>query len=99
MYLYVTSAVVLGSSFRNNPSRENSIPPGIKISSNQSPTNLMVDIIDFNTGTIIIGEDTIEAKEEELLEYIIKDLSGEELPAAVRISKDDFIPWKRSVSL
>lgn len=77
----------------------NPIAPVIKISSNQALTDRMGDIIDFNTGTIVTGEDTIEAKAEELLEYIIKVASGEELPAAVRLGQDDFIPWKRGMSL
>ena len=59
----------------------------------------MKDIIDFNTGTIITGEDTIESKGEELLEYIIQVASGAVVPAAVRLGQEDFIPWKRGISL
>ena len=56
-------------------------------------------MIDVNAGTVISGEDTIESKGEELLDYIIKVASGEEIPNAVRLSHDDFIPWKRDISL
>ncbi len=77
----------------------NPIAPVIKMSSNNALTERMKDIVDFNTGTIITGEDTIESKGEELLEYIIKVASGEEIPAAVRLGQDDFIPWKRGISL
>lgn len=77
----------------------NPAAPVIKVSSNNALTEKMKDIIDFNTGTIITGEDTIESKGEELLEYIIKVASGEEVPAAVRLGQDDFIPWKRGISL
>ena len=77
----------------------NPIAPVIKMSSNNVLTEKMQDLIDFNTGTIITGEDTIESKGEELLDYIIKVASGEEIPAAVRLAQDDFIPWKRGISL
>ena len=77
----------------------NPVAPVVKISSNNALSKKMSDIIDFNTGTVITGEDTIESKGEELLEYIIKVASGEEVPAAVRLAQDDFIPWKRGISL
>ncbi len=77
----------------------NPIAPVIKISSNHALTNRMKDIIDFNAGTIITGEDTIETKGEELLEYIIQVASGEKVTAATRLGQDDFIPWKRGISL
>ncbi len=77
----------------------NPVAPVIKISSNNVLSEKMKDIIDFNTGTIITGEATIESKGEELLEYIIKVASGEEIPAAVRLGQEDFIPWKRGISL
>jgi altronate hydrolase len=36
---------------------------------------------------------------EEILEYCIKAACGEVIPKAVRLNQDDFIPWKRGVSL
>ncbi len=77
----------------------NPVAPVIKVSSNNALAQRMPDIIDFNAGTIITGEDTIETKGEEMLEYIIKVASGEATPHAVRLGQDDFIPWKRGVSL
>ncbi len=77
----------------------NPIAPVIKVSSNNTLSERMKDIIDFNAGSIITGEDTIETKGEALLEYIIKVASGEETTAAVRLGQDDFIPWKRGISL
>lgn len=77
----------------------NPIAPVIKVASNTMLYNRMPDIIDINTGTIISGEDTIETKGAEILEYIIKVASGEALPQAVRLGQDDFIPWKRGISL
>lgn len=77
----------------------NPVAPVIKMSSNTTLSKRMKDIIDFDTGTIITGEDTIESKGEELLEYLIEVASGEETPAAVRLGQEDFIPWKRGMSL
>ena len=77
----------------------NPVAPTIKISSNTELYKRMNDVIDVNAGTIISGEDTIETKGEEILEKIIAIASGELIPHAVRLGQDDFIPWKRGVSL
>lgn len=77
----------------------NPIAPVIKIATNTALARRMPDIIDFNTGTIIEGEETIEESGERLLEYVIAVASGETEVAAVRHGQDDFIPWKRGVSL
>ena len=77
----------------------NPVCPVIKISSNTDLYERMNDIIDINTGTIISGEDTIETKGAEILDYIIKVASGEEIPHSVALGQDDFIPWKRGISL
>lgn len=77
----------------------NAVAPTLKISSNSALAKRMSDIIDIDTGTIITGEDTIESKGEEILEFIIQTASGEYTPRAVALGQDDFIPWKRGVSL
>lgn len=77
----------------------NPIASVIKISSNTILYNKMHDIIDINTGTIIEGEETIEQAGERILEYVIKAASGEVDVASVKNEHDDFIPWKRGVSL
>ncbi len=77
----------------------NPVAPVIKVSTNNRLHQKMADIIDVNAGTIITGEDTIESKGMELLEYIIQVASGKATPHAVRLGQDDFIPWKRGVSL
>lgn len=59
----------------------------------------MRDIIDLNMGTIIDGEETIEQAGARVLDYVIAVASGEIEVAAVRHGQDDFIPWKRGVSL
>ena len=77
----------------------NPIAPTIKMATNNKLTRQMSDLIDINAGTIVTGEDTIQTKGEELLDYIIQVASGEKTPNAVRLGQDDFIPWKRGVSL
>ena len=77
----------------------NPIVPVIKISSNNKLAERMPDIIDFNTGSVITGEKSIEEMGEELLEYIISVASGEQQTKAQQLGQDDFIPWKRGVSL
>ena len=73
--------------------------PVIKVSTNTPLFNKMNDIIDFNTGNIIEGSETIESCGKELLSYIIRVASGEVEINARRLGQNDFIPWKRGLSL
>ncbi len=77
----------------------NPVCPTIKVATNNALAKRMGDIIDINTGPIIEGDKTIEEMGEEILEYCIKAASGEIIPKAVLLNQDDFIPWKRGVSL
>lgn len=77
----------------------NPVTPVIKISSNTSLANRMPDIIDFNTGEVISGEKTIEEVGEELLDFIIEVASGNVKTKAAILNQNDFIPWRRGVSL
>ena len=77
----------------------NPIVPVVKISSNTAMFKRMRDIIDINTGTIIEGEETIQQAGERILDYVIQVASGDIVVSAVRHGQDDFIPWKRGVSL
>jgi altronate hydrolase len=77
----------------------NPIAPVVKISSNTVLAEKMSDIIDFNAGTVISGEKTIPEAADELLEHIIKVASGEEKTKADLLNQNDFIPWRRGVSL
>jgi len=77
----------------------NPVCPTIKVSTNNALTKRMGDIIDINCGPVIEGEKTIEEMGEDILEYCIKAASGEVIPKAVLLNQDDFIPWKRGVSL
>lgn len=77
----------------------NPVCPTIKVATNSSLAKRMGDIIDIDTGQIIEGEKTIQQMGEEILEYCIRAASGEVIPKAVLLNQDDFIPWKRGVSL
>ena len=77
----------------------NPIAPVVKISTNSELAGRMKDIIDLDTGAIITGESTIEQSAEAILEAVIKVASGEVRTKAELLGQDDFIPWKRGVSL
>ena len=77
----------------------NPIAPVLKMSSNTNLYERMNDIIDINAGTVISGEDTIETMGEKILDHVIRVASGETPSKAVLHGNNDFIPWKRGVSL
>jgi altronate hydrolase len=77
----------------------NPIAPVVKISTNSQLAARMPDIIDVDTGGVISGEKSIEQMGEELLDRVVQIASGETKTAAERLAQDDFIPWKRGVSL
>ena len=77
----------------------NPVAPVVKLSSNTRIFVKMPDIIDINCGTIIEGSETIEQVSERILDYVIDVASGRIQPKAVILGQDDFIPWRRGVSL
>ncbi|GAB3970602.1 altronate dehydratase family protein [Spirosoma terrae] len=77
----------------------NPVSPVVKISTNTVLKNRMPDVIDFDSGPIVDGEQSIEQNADALLDYIVRLASGEEITQAERLGQDDFIPWKRGVSL
>ena len=77
----------------------NPVTPVIKLSTNTATALKMPDIIDINCGTIIEGDETIQQAGERILDYVIQVASGETEPASVRLGQDDWIPWKRGISL
>lgn len=77
----------------------NPIAPVIKISTNSSLAQRMPDIIDIDAGPIISGEKTVDEMGEAILDLIVRVASGEMQTKAESLAQDDFIPWKRGVSL
>ena len=76
----------------------NPVAPTIKISSNTRLSESMIDIIDFNAGTIIDGTHTLEEASRKLMKLVIEVANGK-LTKAELLNQNDFIPWKRGVSL
>jgi altronate hydrolase len=77
----------------------NPICPVIKVSTNNTLAQKMSDIIDIDTGDVISKGVSISEMGEKILDFCIKVASGEIIPKAVQLQQDDFIPWKRGVSL
>jgi altronate hydrolase len=77
----------------------NPITPVIKLSTNTTLAERMSDIIDIDTGAVIRGETTIEKVGESILDSIIEVASGRVQTKAEQLNQNDFIPWKRGVSL
>lgn len=77
----------------------NPVSPMVKIATNDTLAARMPDIIDLNCGGIITGSHTITSSGEEILEYMLTLASGEVATCAERNGQEDFIFWKRGVSL
>ena len=77
----------------------NPVAPVVKISTNSDLAGRMQDIIDVDTGSVIAGDKTIEQMGETILELVVRVASGEVRTKAESLGQDDFIPWKRGVSL
>ncbi|RPE12636.1 altronate dehydratase [Chitinophaga lutea] len=77
----------------------NPIAPVVKLSTNTRLAQRMPDIIDVDTGSIISGQKSIAEMGEDILDFVVKVASGEIFTKAELLHQDDFIPWKRGVSL
>lgn len=77
----------------------NPIAPVVKLATNTPLARRMADIIDFDCGPILTGEQTLEQTGEAVLELVIRVASGQQPTKAQLLGQDDFIPWKRGVSL
>lgn len=77
----------------------NPIAPVVKISTNSTLAQRMADIIDFDAGPIIEGKASIDQMGEAILELVIRVANGEVKTKAELLAQNDFIPWKRGVSL
>jgi altronate hydrolase len=77
----------------------NPIVPVLKISSNTRVSQKMNDIIDLDAGSLVTSEKTMAELSNELFNLCIDTASGAYVTKATRLGQDDFIPWKRGVSL
>jgi altronate hydrolase len=76
----------------------NPICPVVKVATNTTTAERHPDMIDFDAGPIITGAESIDEMAERLLDRSIEFADGE-ATAAMRLGQDDFLPWKRGVSL
>jgi altronate hydrolase len=92
------ATVVLFTSGLGTPTG-NPIAPVVKLSTNSDLARRMHDIIDFDTGAVVAGDKTIQQAGEAILDLAIQVASGEIRTKAEQRAQEDFIPWKRGVSL
>jgi altronate hydrolase len=77
----------------------NPVAPVIKISTNSELAQHMQDIVDIDAGAVVSGDKTIEEMGSSIFELLVQVASGEIRTKAESLGQDDFIPWKRGVSL
>jgi altronate hydrolase len=77
----------------------NPIAPVIKVATNSAMAARMSDIIDVDAGEIISGESTVQRTAESILDMAIEVASGRRQTRAELSGQNDFIPWKRGISL
>jgi altronate hydrolase len=77
----------------------NPIAPVVKLSTNSNLAQRMHDIIDIDTGAVVTGQRTIQQMGEDVLQLVVQVASGEVRTKAEVKAQEDFIPWKRGVSL
>jgi altronate hydrolase len=77
----------------------NPITPVVKLSTNSDLAKRMHYIIDIDTGAVVAGEKTIEQMGEAILDLVIQVANGDVRTKAEQKAQEDFIPWKRGVSL
>ena len=77
----------------------NPIAPVVKLSTNSELARRMHDIIDIDTGGIITDGTAIEKMGDSILDQVVRFASGDARTKAEEKTQEDFIPWKRGVSL
>jgi len=77
----------------------NPIAPVVKLSTNSTLAERMHDIIDVDTGAVVAGQKTIAQMGRHFLDFVTRVASGEIRTKAEQKAQEDFIPWKRGVSL
>ncbi|MEZ5387528.1 MAG: altronate dehydratase family protein [Prosthecobacter sp.] len=77
----------------------NPVCPTLKVSTSTGLATRMPDIIDYDAGPIITGEKSVPQAGEDLFDLILATANGDYTPKAVALGQDDFLPWKRGVSL
>ena len=77
----------------------NPIVPGLKLSSNSALARRLEYMLDLDTGPLINGTQTLDELGAQLEKLCVETASGSYKTKAVRLNQEDFIPWKRGMSL
>ena len=77
----------------------NPVSPIVKVSSNSAIFEKFSQYVDFDAGPVIAGENGVDELGDQLFEQVIAYASGDSIPKAVLHGRDDFLPWKRGISL
>ncbi|MBG31417.1 MAG: altronate hydrolase [Opitutae bacterium] len=77
----------------------NPVSPIVKVSSNTRIAKSFSQYIDFDAGPVISGEQSVNSLGDDLMDAVIEYASGEKTPKSVLSGRDDFLPWKRGISL
>lgn len=77
----------------------NPVCPVIKVSTSSKLARSFSEYIDFDTGPIIEGSETVDSLGQSLIEEVIAYASGIRKTKASLQGRDDFLPWKRGMSL
>ena len=77
----------------------NPIVPVLKVSSNSDMARRLDYMIDLDTGPIISGDKGLDQLAAQLERLCLETASGSYRAKAVRLNQEDFIPWKRGMSL
>ena len=77
----------------------NPICPVVKVASSSKLSRSFSEYVDFDAGPVIDGSNTVESLGESLLEEVIAYASGDKKTKAFLQGRDDFLPWKRGMSL
>ncbi len=77
----------------------NPVSPIVKVSSNSTTAENFAQYVDFDAGPVVCGKRSVEEVGDELLDEVIAYASGEIVAKAVLNGRDDFLPWKRGISL
>jgi len=74
--------------------------PSLKLATNSAIYRRMTDDMDINCGTIVDGEETIEACGQRIFDLIVKTASGQKTKSeTLGIGDDEFEPWKIGVTM
>jgi altronate hydrolase len=77
----------------------NAVAPVIKVSSNSELPRRMPDVIDVDAGGVLSGEVSLAEMGEKILRVCVEVASGRRKTCADKLGQEDFMPWKRGMSL